>query len=203
MSFLSTITAQSLVKQYPPNIQPRAHSAAEKLEIEVSLFALKQCLITTCDKLKGLQTTISSIPKKEYATTEAKCRALRAAKMEALDRLDELISSSSRGLDGLDEWNEDVNAAKELIDERIAKIKGLVDMYYEIRGGVQSLQDDIKNATKTFLAEPSLSSLKEMDVQKPSDRPSTEIKSSSNGTDQQLTVTQLEKALYAKWKSNT
>jgi len=55
--------------------------------------------------------------------------------MEALDRLDELISSSSRGLDGLDEWNEDVNAAKELIDERIAKIKGLVDMYYEIRGG--------------------------------------------------------------------
>ena len=123
--------------------------------------------------------------------------------MEALDRLDELISSSSRGLDGLDEWNEDVNAAKELIDERIAKIKGLVDMYYEIRGGVQSLQDDIKNATKTFLAAPSLSSLKELDIQRPSDHPSTETKSSSNGTDPQLTVTQLEKALYAKWKSNT
>jgi len=123
--------------------------------------------------------------------------------MEALDRLDELISSSSRGLDGLDEWNEDVNAAKELIDERIAKIKGLVDTYYGVRGEVQRLQDDIKNATKTFLAEPSLSSLKEMDIQKPSDYPSTEIKSSSNGAEQQLTVTQLEKALCAKWKSNT
>lgn len=45
---------------------------------------------------------------------EAKCRALRAAKAEALDRLDEIISSNEPQCVNED-WDEDVKAAKELI----------------------------------------------------------------------------------------
>jgi hypothetical protein len=55
-----------------------------------------------------------SLPKKEFATTQAKCRALRAARTEALDRLDEIISTAEPERPH-DDWNDDVAAAKELI----------------------------------------------------------------------------------------
>jgi hypothetical protein len=86
----------------------------DKSEIEESLFPLKQSLVNNADKLTVLQISLTLFPKKEYATTEAKCRALRAARTEALDRLDEMVSSSE--MNGThDEWNEDVTSAKELI----------------------------------------------------------------------------------------
>jgi hypothetical protein len=86
----------------------------DESEIEESLFPLKQSLVANSEKLIALQNSLTLFPKKEYATTEAKCRALRAARTEALDRLDEMVSSSeTNGMH--DEWNEDVNAAKELI----------------------------------------------------------------------------------------
>lgn len=83
--------------------------------MENSLLPLKQTLIANSEKLISLQTTIANLPKREYATTEAKCRALRAARAEALDRLDEIISSSSETEPVNEDWNDDVNAAKELI----------------------------------------------------------------------------------------
>lgn len=54
------------------------------------------------------------MPKREYATTEAKCRALRAARTEALDRLDDLISNSETQA-GNQEWSDDIKAADEII----------------------------------------------------------------------------------------
>ena len=83
--------------------------------MENSLLPLKQSLIANSEKLIALQNTIANLPKREYATTEAKCRALRAARAEALDRLDEIISSSSETEHVNEDWNDDVNAAKELI----------------------------------------------------------------------------------------
>jgi hypothetical protein len=88
---------------------------AEEVETENSLFPLKQSLIADCERLISLQNTIANLPKKEYSTTEAKCRALRAARTEALDRLDEIISSSTETEQVNEDWNDDVNAAKELI----------------------------------------------------------------------------------------
>ena len=57
---------------------------------------------------------MAAMPKKEYATTEAKCRALRAARTEALDRLDEMISSSESGSLS-QEWSQDIKAGEEII----------------------------------------------------------------------------------------
>ena len=61
-----------------------------------------------------MKATLGAIPRREYSTTEAKCRALRAARTEALDRLDEIISSGDQGQIN-EEWNDDIAAAKELI----------------------------------------------------------------------------------------
>jgi len=80
----------------------------------MTLLPSKQLLISNAENLSNLEYIISSIPKKEYSTTEAKCRALRAARAEALDRLDEIISSQEKN-PICQEWNDDVNAAKELI----------------------------------------------------------------------------------------
>jgi hypothetical protein len=82
--------------------------------VEESLFPLKQQLISNYEKLQRLQSTMAAMPKKEYATTEAKCRALRAARTEALDRLDELISSSENGALN-QEWSDDIKAGEEII----------------------------------------------------------------------------------------
>jgi hypothetical protein len=57
---------------------------------------------------------MAAMPKKEYATTEAKCRALRAARTEALDRLDEMISCSENGSMS-QEWSHDIKAGEEII----------------------------------------------------------------------------------------
>jgi hypothetical protein len=66
------------------------------------------------EKFVAVQTSLQGLPRKEYSTTEAKCRALRAARTEALDRLDELISSGEQCPINED-WNDDITAAKELI----------------------------------------------------------------------------------------
>ena len=114
LAFLTSLTSQSLSKTYTSS-PPSKLSKADKLEAEISLFPLKQSLVTDSEKLLSLQGIIANIPKKEYATTEAKCRALRAARTEALDRLDEIISSSTEPERVNEDWNDDVNAAKELI----------------------------------------------------------------------------------------
>lgn len=87
----------------------------DKLELEASLFPVKQQIIANYEKLQKLQTAmISNLPKREYATTEAKCRALRAARTEALDRLDEILPSSETQSVNQD-WNDDIKAADEII----------------------------------------------------------------------------------------
>jgi hypothetical protein len=83
-------------------------------EVDDSLLPLKHQLIATAKNLSTLNSKISAIPKKEYATTEAKCRALKTARAEALDRLDELVSRAEI-VPPSQEWNEDVHAAKEII----------------------------------------------------------------------------------------
>ena len=115
LAFLASHSTQSLTKLYPPTTSRSKRSKADKIETENSLLPLKQTLIGNSDKLIALQNTIANLPKKEYATTEAKCRALRAARTEALDRLDEIISSSTEPERVNEDWNDDVNAAKELI----------------------------------------------------------------------------------------
>jgi len=57
---------------------------------------------------------LQAVPRREYSTTEAKCRALRAARTEALDRLDEILSSGEQ-CQISEDWNDDIAAAKELI----------------------------------------------------------------------------------------
>jgi hypothetical protein len=107
LSFLTNLSSQALLKRYP-NATPSRAKPREDV-----LFPLKQQLVETAEKLATLQNTISNLPRKEYATTEAKCRALRAARTEALDRLDEIISGETPSTD--DDWSNDVAAAKELI----------------------------------------------------------------------------------------
>jgi hypothetical protein len=75
---------------------------------------VKKQLLDTAEKFTAIQTSLAGFARREYSTTEAKCRALRAARTEALDRLDEIISSGEQD-SGNEEWNEDINAAKELI----------------------------------------------------------------------------------------
>ena len=115
LAFLTSHSTQSLTKTYLHTTPRSKRSTAEKIETENSLLPLKQSLVANSEKLLSLQNTIANLPKKEYATTEAKCRALRAARTEALDRLDEIISSSTEPESVNEEWNDDVNAAKELI----------------------------------------------------------------------------------------
>jgi hypothetical protein len=113
LTFLTSLSTQALTKNYPAS-SPLSEPSKDKSELEESLFPLKQTLVANGEKLTSLQNSLSLFPKKEYATTEAKCRALRAARTEALDRLDEMVSSSEPN-GTHDEWNEDINAAKELI----------------------------------------------------------------------------------------
>ena len=89
-------------------------SSAEKAEIQINLLPLKRSLLENCENLISLQNTLSAIPKKGYTTTEAKCRALRAARAEALDRLDEIISSADvKPLD--QEYDEHIATANKVI----------------------------------------------------------------------------------------
>jgi hypothetical protein len=90
------------------------NTKTDKLEVEASLFPLKQQIVANYEKLQKLQTAIQNLPRREYATTEAKCRALRAARTEALDRVDEIISSSETKSMTQD-WNDDIKAADEII----------------------------------------------------------------------------------------
>ena len=112
---MTSHSTQSLTKTYPPTTPRSKRFTAEEVETENSLFPLKQSLIADSERLISLQNTIANLPKKEYSTTEAKCRALRAARTEALDRLDEIISSSTETEQVNEDWNDDVNAAKEII----------------------------------------------------------------------------------------
>ena len=66
------------------------------------------------EKFVAVQSSTQGLPRREYSTTEAKCRALRAARTEALDRLDEIISSGEQ-CQVNEDWNDDIAAAKELI----------------------------------------------------------------------------------------
>ena len=82
--------------------------------MQTSLLPIKKQLIDTAEKFVAVQNSLQGLPRREYSTTEAKCRALRAARTEALDRLDEIISSGEQCQDNED-WNDDIAAAKELI----------------------------------------------------------------------------------------
>src|SRR5579859_1512706 len=77
LSFLTSLSSQSLMKRCPPSLP--IHSAKQiDSDIEECLLPLKQILIDKAEKLAVLQNAIAVMPKKEYATIEAKCRALRA-----------------------------------------------------------------------------------------------------------------------------
>lgn len=114
LAFLSSLSTQSLTKTYSTTADFTKRSKPDKSEIEASLLPLKQSLIDTTDKLVSLQTALSNFPKKEYSTTEAKCRALRSARAEALDRLDEIISSAESE-QVHEDCDDDIAAARELI----------------------------------------------------------------------------------------
>ena len=112
ISFQTSLSIQSLQKFSLP---PRpSSSTTSKLDHQTSLLPVKKRLVDTAEKFLALKTTLGSIPRREYSTTEAKCRALRAARTEALDRLDEIISSGEQCQINED-WNDDIAAAKELI----------------------------------------------------------------------------------------
>ena len=128
LAFLTSHSTQSLKKTYrltTPRLKP---STAERTESEINLLPLKQSLLDNCEKLLSLQSGITNMPKKEYATVEAKCRALRAARTAALDRLDEIISSSEPERSNED-WNDDVAAAKELIVNPFQSVTQKVEMF--------------------------------------------------------------------------
>ena len=132
LAFLTSLSTQSLTKQYSTaSTPPSKRSPKEKRETDSSLLPLKQSFLSNCEKLMALEHSIANIKKKEYTTTEAKCRALRAARAEALDRLDELISSNEpQHING--EWDDDVNAAKEII---------VILIYRKIDSGTTSRPD--------------------------------------------------------------
>jgi hypothetical protein len=82
--------------------------------LEHALLPVKHALVTTAEQLLSIQSTISHIPRREYATIEARARALRAARTEAIDRLDDIVSETE-GQTLPEDWNDDVAAAKQLI----------------------------------------------------------------------------------------
>jgi len=110
--FLNSLAIQSHQKHQSFNF-PSNRLSADTLQLHIGLLPLKTSLIKNADTLISLQESLLNLPKREYTTTEAKCRALRAARAEALDQLDEILSTETNGT--LEECNHDILAAKELI----------------------------------------------------------------------------------------
>ena len=115
LAFITSNMTQSLNKSLAATSIPfTPRSSTEKLDTEVALLPIKQSLIDTSEKLISLQTVIAHIPKREYSTIEARARALRTARSEAIDRLEDIISSTEAN-PVPEDWDDDVRAANELI----------------------------------------------------------------------------------------
>jgi hypothetical protein len=114
LAFIISHTTQSLTKSLSTSVPLTPRTTAEKFDTEVALLPIKQALVDTAEKLSALQDRIAHTPKREYATIEARARALRAARTEAIDRLDEILASTESAPIPQD-WNNDIRAARELI----------------------------------------------------------------------------------------
>jgi hypothetical protein len=91
----------------------------------------------------------------------------------------------------------------ELIQEqRVSRIKSLIERYYEIRTEVQMIQDEGKKVVQGFLDEPPISTLMAMNVSKSSDWAAFLGNQRSPPPREDVTLSQLESAFCAKWKSS-
>jgi hypothetical protein len=107
LTFLTQLSSKSVKKQcaIPPKPSERTET-----EMEEALVSINRALLAQSEKYVNLRASLAIFPRREYATTEAKCRALRTARAEAMDKLDEVISDGSHC--GNPEWNEDVKTAE-------------------------------------------------------------------------------------------
>jgi len=83
----------------------------------------------------------------------------------------------------------------------VGRIKALLDRYYELRTEVQELQEEGKVQIEKLLQDPEILALRDMDVTRSDEWNGFLSKQRSPLPQQDITLSQIQSALAAKWKS--
>jgi len=75
-----------------------------------------------------------------------------------------------------------------------------VEQYHEIREEIQQLQDEAKQSAQRFLDDERIAKILAMDISEPPDQTQFILNQPQN-RNENVTISQLESALRAKWKS--
>ena len=81
------------------------------------------------------------------------------------------------------------------------RIKALLDRYYELRTEVQGLQEEGKVVIEKLFQDPQIVALRDMDVTKSDEWSVFLSKQRSPPPQRDITLSQIQSALTAKWKS--
>ena len=87
-------------------------------------------------------------------------------------------------------------------EQRVSRIKLLIQRYYELRTETQVLQENAKQSAKEFIENPQISSIPSIELSKTSEWTTFLDNQQSPPSLEEVTLSQLESALYAKWKSH-
>ena len=83
----------------------------------------------------------------------------------------------------------------------MTRIKLLIQRYYELRTENQVLQEKAKQSAKEFVENPQISSIPSIEISKASEWTTLLANQRLPPSLEEVTLSQLESALYAKWKS--
>ena len=87
-------------------------------------------------------------------------------------------------------------------EQRVSRIKLLIQRYYELRTETQVLQENAKQSAKEFIENPQISSIPSIELSKTSEWTTFLDHQQSPPSLEEVTLSQLESALCAKWKSH-
>ena len=83
----------------------------------------------------------------------------------------------------------------------MTRIKILVYRYHDLRAEVQSLAEEAKAYAMRIFDDPNVSKLISMEISKSSEWAKLLANQTSQGSPEDVTLSQLESAMHAKWKS--
>ena len=83
----------------------------------------------------------------------------------------------------------------------MSRIKSLIKRYYDLRAETQVLQQKANQSAKEFIENPQISTIPSIQISKTSEWTTFLANQRSPPVHEEITLAQLESALYTKWKS--
>jgi hypothetical protein len=84
----------------------------------------------------------------------------------------------------------------------VSRIKSLIKRYYDLRAETQVLQQKAEQSAKEFTENPQISTIPSIQISKTSEWTTFLANQRSPPINEEITLSQLESALYTKWKSH-